>query len=241
MESSAVWIAVCLFFAATVLVVWGIWLINFRPLWNLLGNTFNLFTFLPWFVNRSLSIAVFIELIGVLATIVLWFRKRDVEWRKRLVFLQISTGLSVGLLVIVLIGWGVITLLGLWLMLMLNVVVFSGKLPQIIVVLVMLGALGALMSMLTPLTKDAMTYLGEFHRRPQRSAEQWRLQFEVLEADRQARLILRTTARSLGLHDDSALLNEFKAIEKDIKKEPALSAYWVRRKNLEAIDRQKQV
>ena len=122
-----------------------------------------------------------------------------------------------------------------------KLVVFSGLLPQIIVVLVMFGALGALMSMLTPLIKDAMTYLEGFHRRPLRSAEQWRSQFEVLEADRQARLIQRTTARSIGLHDDSALLNEFRAIEKNIKKEPALSAYWVRRKNLEAIDRQKQV
>lgn len=241
LKMAGVWTVVCLAFAALVFMVWGVSLIDFTPLWSFLDRIFGLFPFLPSYVNRLFSVAVFVELAGLLATLVVWFRKKDVEWRERLTILKVSTVISLVVVSIALIMWGFASLISL-LLLGVYSVVYSGKLAQIFVVIVLVAALGAFLVLLVTLIRDMMPYLEDLRRRPLLSSEEWRSQFEVLEPDRQARLIRRTTTRSLpDLRNDAAFLSLLRTIEKDIKKEPALSAYWAKRNDLEAIERQKRI
>jgi hypothetical protein len=119
-------------------------------------------------------------------------------------------------------------------------IVLSGKLPQLLVFIVLGVALIGVLVIVLQLAGDIRPILGELRRLPPLTGEQWELQFENLRSDQQAMFLRRTSARSLNLTDPD-FLALVRKIEKHIQKEPALSAYWAKRHDLETIERQRRV
>jgi len=246
-----VWTGICLSILVIVLTLWGIYLIDFTPLWNFIAwtvRTLRLFTVVPILVIALLSILSFIKLISSLPALMIWLRQSGLSKGAKILKITITVTLLSGL--IALAAWGGIYLLPLLkqaVLYLLNLlisavyaVLFSDKLGLILVFIVMSVALGLLIWILAAVTRILLPYFPGFWRLPSVGIEEWRLQLEALEADRQAMLIRRTTASSLNL-SDSAFLALLRRIEKHIKKEPALSAYWAKRNDLEVIDRQQRI
>jgi len=223
------WTGKCLAFAIVVLLIWGLSLANWQAIWQFIASNFGLFSFFPAAVNVVLSVATYAEIIGCLASLVLGLRRGHKGRRKGLKLFVRWSQICLGLVMAAFLGWGLYA--------------FSYRIAQTLAI-ILFSILVILLSIFTGrLMRDMFPSL-VFLRRPIGYAgfnsEGWKRELRELDSDSQATILSRTTHEMIGLsvNDYLVLLQE---VEKHVRKEPALSAYWAKRYQLEQIIRQERI
>lgn len=246
LKGLGIWTLVCMAATDIVLLVWKLSRINWRAVGDSIGAhvggffayTLNLFGFLPSLVNGLLSLAVYVEIIGCLAGLAVGLRKKDVAWGQARKVMKVTTKISLVMALIAFLLWGLGSLLG-FLGSSLQEVVISGRLAQLIAVIIVVVLGVWFIVHFVPQVSEVMPYLGARHK-PAESDETWKRQFRGLDPNTQAGLLKRVTRGMFNLSDQKLLLL-LEEIEPSIEKEPALSAYWEKRFEIEQITRQHRI
>jgi hypothetical protein len=212
-----------------ILLIWGLSFVDWRALWVIVAANFGLLAFLPPAVNVMFSAIIYAEIIGCIVNLMLIRKKKHEPWGERLKLLKRWTKVCAGLFIIILLGWGlyvVSDLVGQ----ILAIVIF------LVLVMIIVIALGRIMKDMAPLLVVLRRPMGY----ASYSSEMWKEDFRKLDPSFQATFMRRTTPEVLGL-TVNGFLELLQEVERDVKKEPALSAYWAKRYQIELIIRQDRI
>lgn len=242
------WTLCCSFCALVLLAIWGIASLEsetvpgfiFVPLGAFLSATLNLFRFLPIGVNRLLSLAVYVEIIGCLVGLAAGLRKTGTGWEQMRKVIRRTTRASLIIVAVTFLLWGVVLLLG-FLGSSIYDVAISGRLGQVLVFLIMLTLLVWAGSYLTPLTEEMVLPYLKIRRNHAETKESWKQQFDGLDPNTQAILLKQVRRKMFNKLSDQEVLQMLEEIQNSIEEEPARSAYWEKRFEFEQITRQHRV
>lgn len=221
-----VWRACAAVFVIAVLVIWLLSLINWVALGQFFAAHFGLFSSLPAAVNAGFSIAICAEFIGILISLARRLKRNPESQQRSLILFKVWTSACVVLVFVTLLGW--------------YLYLHPEYIPQGIAVVLMLAAailflivLGFLMRGLVPMI---------FSRRwpAELSLEKQKQRFRDSAPEHQAFLLRRAMPEARS-QTASELLGFLQDVENDVQEEPALSAYWSKRYEVEQILRQDKI
>jgi hypothetical protein len=224
-----VWTCLCFGWIILLVLGWLLALVNWKAIWTFLAPYFGLLAFLPPAVNFALTIAIYVETIGCLVSLLIRLKKGYQSRERSLKVLKIFTWVCMGLIIATLMLWGLYTV--------------SDQVARLLALIISLVLLVILVISLRRLILDTAIFdavlrwqmgYGRYNR------ELWAQKVRTLNPSYQARLLRRTTPEALGLsvNDFLTLLQE---VEGNVQQEPALSAYWAKRYQIEQIVRQERV
>jgi hypothetical protein len=205
-----------------------------------LGATLNLFGFLPSFINRLFSLAVYVEIIGCMVGLAVGLKKKEMAWERGRKIMKRTTWTALVIAALALVLWGVAILLD-FLGASLYEVVITGRLGQLIVIVTMLVSVGIIIYFLAPLTDEMLRphFKARFY--SARTCEEWKLDFGELDPHTQAVFLKQVKRKMLGGRTDHQLLSMLEEVEGSVKEEPARSAYWKKRFEFEQITHQLEI
>jgi hypothetical protein len=225
LEVFKIWTVLCLVLSAVVLLIWGLTIVN----WQLIASTLGLLSFLPPAVDAALSVAIYVEIIGLVVALVSGIRRKNEGWSRGLKVLKKWSALSLGLVAITFLVWGSYT--------------YSDYLARLLAIIIFSAPALALLVLFSILLRDAAPYLVVLRgpiRRARFNSASWKQELRNRDPEFQAALLRRTTPETLDLPvgDFLTLLQE---VENSIKGDPAQSAYWAKRQQIEQIIRQERI
>jgi hypothetical protein len=248
-----VWTGLCAFAAVVVLLVWGVSSFDSKAAGGYVGTrlgayvsligeyvslALDIFPSLPSAVNGLFSLAVYVAVVGCLSGLIFWARKKDRTWVHAWKVMQRWGIASFALIAVALAGWGLVALIGA-LGGGVYVLLVAGRLMDLLVIMVVTAAV---IAFLTLLTRQMLKMRHDFEGmlRPPVTDADWKQQFRGLSPRYQARR-LKDLERGLFELKDDQLLLLLEEIEADVGKDPAQSAYWEKRYEIESITRQHRV
>lgn len=243
-----VWTILCLLAALVVLAAWWISSLDlgavadfiFVPLGAFLAFTLNFFSVLPSGVNRLLSLAVYVEVIGLLVGLALGLKNKETNWERARKVTRGTTWTALVIQALAFLLWGFVALLG-FLGSSLYEVVITGRLGQLFVILIVMGVVGTISVYLALLTDEMVRPRIKARFNPAKTCEEWKQQFARLDPHTQAMLLKQVKRKMLGGRTDHELLSMLEEVQDSAKEEPARSAYWEKRFEFEQITRQHEI
>jgi NACHT domain-containing protein len=229
LEFLARWTGACLGVMVVIFVTWYISAFNWLAVVQFIESTFAVFPQLPSLVNIVISGVLYAEIVGVVASIVRVSRRRyrvPLDLRFFLRWTAVCSGLGAATFV----AWGIYR--------------YSAYLARSFAVILLLAVaavwfllFGRLMRGVGPAL--ALYLLGPIGRASY-DRTTWIQQLAKLDPPAQAALLRRTMPDAVNLqaHQFLALLQE---AETSVQEEPAKSAYWAKRYQIEQIVRQEKV
>lgn len=204
-------------------------LVNWQSIWKLIGPNFSMFPFLPGLTNNIFSIIIYLEIIGCVTGIILFIKSKVKKFEKSLYFFIIWTFYCILMSVITFLGWALYETSNYLVRLILLIILMAS------IVLFIISIINFSRHMIPLLIK----LIGQF-KHPQHSSEAWKNKLQKLNSDYQAMYLKRTTPETLeiSINDFLQLLIE---VESYVQHEPALSAYWAKRYEIEQIIRQERI
>jgi hypothetical protein len=220
------WTIVCLSLSITVLLIWGLTLVNWRAVGRFIAGIFGLLPSLPTAVNIALSAAIYVEIIGCVACLASGLKNRHVGWKRSLTRLWGLTIFCLGLVIVAFLGWGLYTI--------------SDQLSWILAITLTVAIVVLLFIIILNLIKDALPFFVVLRSPARYGSEMWKQELRNRDPEFQAWTLRRTTPDTLNL-SMSDFLMVLQEIENSIQKEPALSAYWAKRYQVEQTLRQERI
>jgi hypothetical protein len=234
MKMFLIWTGFCFGLSMVVLLIWGLVSMNWKAFWKFITTTFGLLPFFPPIVNVALSFAIYIEIIGIVISLVSGLKQRYNQWRRGLKILQKWTVFCLGLVLITFLGWGLY--------------IFSNYISRALAIILFIALVVIFVIILKKLIRDVIPLLDPVFqfigiRRlkgyPGYNSESWKKELSSLDPNFQASLLRRTTPETLDLTINN-YLSLLQEVEHIIEKEPALSVYWAKRNQVEQIIRQEK-
>lgn len=218
------WTVACFAVSALVMVGWGFSRIPWSLMLKLIARYSGLFHFLPNPVNVSLSLSVYIEAAGLVVFLIsmLW---KPQSWQQHVKTLGLWTILAFCVTVATFVLW--------------FIYLYADKVARLLGVILIIGfavIAGTVFWGLFGEVFSAYILLAGRLGSARFGAQNWARSFQKLDPGLQARLLRGTTPETLSMppSDFLVLLQE---LEDKIQKEPALSAYWAKRYQIEQIVR----